>query len=213
MISNNELVHLLDEATHLANMAYVNHQFFGDANLVYERALKEAEKVGDSEALKSAKKLDKGRADYQFGPDLMGRWDENTGDYLESLYHKMDKEMKPIGERLLPFAVSLVEEAKKINRSIAWELAHEFGRASGVVGRAGEIDYEAALENKKGTSDLPPRYVPYTPFFHGIFGEHVKRLCLMVAQKRGMTLETVEELPFDEMIQEEIRLREASYQK
>jgi hypothetical protein len=202
-LTNEQLVKVLDNATHVANIAYAVDRFFKDGNIAYHAAMIEEHKAGENGVLpneiKNIEKMDKGPKEYQWYEHNMGRWGENTGDESDRIYYQLDDELETKGKELLLPAQLLVKE---LGGGIENKLADEYARAMRLKGCAGESNYIRMLEGSTN-------YEPYTPFTHGIFAQQVKMLCLDTARKRGIKLEEIEALDLGEIIRENIAKRES----
>jgi hypothetical protein len=201
-ITNDQIREVFDKATHMADVAYVVERFFSDGNATFHKAMAEAYNADEEDiSLKDIRKLeeiDEGHKSYKCPEHAMCRWDENTGDEGDSMYYKIDKEMKEIGLNLLPFAQAL---AKDVDKDILNLLVLHYARATEFVGCMGEKNYAEMLEGKKD-------YQPYYPFSHGVFATQVKKLCKVVAEKRGFKIQEVEGLNFEKVVQERIKQKE-----
>lgn len=203
MLSDKQLIETLDKATHLANMGYVVKRFFADANLTFERGIAQLLDVPEiaeidygDQRLTEILKFDKGHRRYVWPENAMGRWGENTGDENLAIYFEIDSQMKDLGKNILPATVALVRELRTTKPEIVKELADEYAMAMGFKGAAGESDYIKMLESY-GDSEY---YEPYTPFSHAIFGEQIKKICIMAANSRNLVLYPVEDLPFSDYV-------------
>lgn len=197
MLSDEELIKTFSSAVQLENMAFIVREFFSDGNEKFHRAMKQAymaktRNLISEENIRTLEKNDKGPVLYS---KPRYEWIENVGNI--EILREIGNEMNRIRKSIQPSVQELLREAyqqKKILEKISIDYENHKG-----FGDPPKEAYAEMLTGKEISS--------LTVMSNGLFGGHVKFLCINKAEKKGLCLPEFQEFGFYESVKKDYEIR------